>query len=127
MSDSAISENIPEAPDVRGRIFGEVTDYDHLINVLKVVIAVRGIGVQSFDAAQVAGLAQGHLAKLMSPRTSKRHFTPLTLGPVLGLLGVKLMVVEDHEAWRRVSHRLEKRSESHVRRARAQDQSEGET
>jgi hypothetical protein len=125
MSESAISEKIPETPDIRERIFGEVTEYYHLIDVLKLVIDERQIGVQSFDAAQVCGLTQGHLAKLMSPRTSKRHFTPVTLGPVLGLLGVRLVVVEDREAWQRVAHRLERRSEGHVRHARAQDQSEG--
>jgi len=97
------------------RVFGQAVDYDDLIDAIKVAVAARGIGVQSPSAAEVSGLAPGHLGKLLNPKTSGRHFTRGTLGLVLGLVGAKLLLVEDPEAWRRVSGRVEKRSEGHVR------------
>jgi hypothetical protein len=109
--------HISLAQDTAGppRVFGQAVEYDELIDAIKVAVAARQIGVQSFDAAEVSGLAAGHLAKLLSPKSSGRHFTRATLGLVLALVGAKLVVIEDVEAWRRVAGRLERRTESRVR------------
>jgi hypothetical protein len=60
-------------------------------------------------------LAPGHLAKLLTPLKSGKHLTMMTLGPVLGLLALKIVLVEDLDALRRVSKRIERRYGPNVR------------
>jgi len=97
------------------RVIAECSDYLGLIAAMRARIAELGIGVQSDNAAEISGLAPGHLAKLLTPLKSGKHLTMMTLGPVLGLLALKIVLVEDLDALRKVNRRLEKRNGSYVR------------
>jgi hypothetical protein len=68
----------------------------------------------SGDVNALAGLPQNYLGKLMAP-SQPRRIGALSLGPVLGVLGIKLVIVEDEEALRRLNGRLEKRQQPFVR------------
>lgn len=55
---------------------------------------------------QIAGLTSGHASKLLAPEPLK-HYGLRSFGPMLGALGLKLLVVEDPEALARVIARME--------------------
>jgi hypothetical protein len=101
----------------QAREIATVFDYPGFISACRARIDELGIGVSSESAAEISGLHKDHLAKLMSSKALEagRYFTPWTLGPVLGLLAMRLVLVEDPGALKRLSRRLEKRSSSHVR------------
>lgn len=84
-------------------------DYAGFLAACKARAHEQRTGLNSPSAAEITGLHKDHLAKVMSEK-SGRFFTPLTLGPLLGLLGMKIVLVEDPEAMARVTRRLEKRT-----------------
>lgn len=45
----------------------------------------------------IAGMAEGHVEKLLQPKPSK-NIGPVTFGPLLGALGIKILVVIDEPA-----------------------------
>jgi hypothetical protein len=106
------------------RTLAEITHsdgYTGLLAALQARAAERKIGLSGAAAAQVAGLPVGYLQKILSPipksRKNVRRLGVASLGPTLGALGVKLLVVEDLEAVARFSERIPPRQEKAVRNA----------
>lgn len=97
------------------RILSIVDDYAGLVAALRSRIDELEIAVSSDNAADLSGLGPQYLAKLMTPETSGRVLAMTTLGPVLGLLGLKLHVVEDEDQTRRMKRRIERRCGYQVR------------
>jgi hypothetical protein len=64
----------------------------------------------------LTGLQDGYVAKLLAPIPIKR-IGMQSLGPLLTVLGVKLIMVEDSDALRRIGPRLTKRNAASVRYA----------
>jgi hypothetical protein len=84
-----------------------VTDYRDLVVALRHRIVELGTSMESVD--EVAGLPQRYTAKLLAPGGQK-SLGRISLGPILGALGLKLAVLPDDEALARIRHRLPKRS-----------------
>jgi hypothetical protein len=57
---------------------------------------------------QISGLQSGYVSKLLAPKPIK-NLGPVSLGPLLGALGVAITVVPDKEAIAAVKHRWQKR------------------
>ena len=71
------------------------------------------VAVSSENFAQVCGLPSYYPVKLLAVRPVRR-MGALSLGPMLGALGMKLIAVEDPEAVARFTSRLPARQESCV-------------
>lgn len=97
------------------RVIAECTTYLGLVGAMRARVAELGVAISSDNAADISGLAGDHLVKLLNPEKSHKFFGLMSLGAVLGLLGVKLQLVEDEAQTRRVAKRIVKRSDSHVR------------
>jgi hypothetical protein len=98
-----------------------INGYRGLLAALQGRAAERKIALSGAAAAQVAGLPVGYLQKILSPipksRKNIRRLGVASLGPVLGILGVKLVMFEDLEAVARFSERIPQRQERSVRNA----------
>jgi hypothetical protein len=92
------------------------TGYAGLIAAFRAAAAARHIAIGSENVATVSGLPSNYVAKLLQPRPTKR-IGAISLGPLLGVLGLKLVVLEDPEAVARFSSRIEQRNGSSVRTA----------
>jgi len=99
-------------PDWKG--LGVITTYEDLLNVLRARALERQITVGGEDTSEVSGLPIGYVQKLIGPRPVRR-IGMTSLGPILGVLGLKLIAIEDAEAVRRIGNRLKKRDERLVR------------
>jgi hypothetical protein len=99
-------------PDWKG--LGVITTYEDLLNVLRARAILRHITVGGEDTAEVAGLPIGYVQKIIGPRPVRR-IGMMSLGPILSILGVKLIMVEDADALKRYGSRLKKRDERLVR------------
>ena len=107
-------------PTIDGRILAQVHDYPSFLAALRDRAAERQITLSSDQTHQVAGLSDRRLTQLLSIKTLQslktvRRVGFLSLGPLLGVLGVRLIMVADEEALRRYGPRLQKRNESFVR------------
>jgi hypothetical protein len=80
-----------------------VSDYLGLVIALRRRIVGLGTGMESVD--EVAGLPNGYTSKLLS-RNNKTSLGRVSMGPILGALGLKLAVLPDDEALARIRHRL---------------------
>ncbi len=73
--------------------------YAGLLAAMRARVAERQIALSGEAVAEVAGLPRGYLQKILSPlpksRADVRRIGIASLGPVLGVLGVKLLMVED--------------------------------
>src|SRR5690606_32151335 len=83
----------------------EVRDYDGLVSALCLRVDQLGISYKTLEA--VSGLADGHAGKLLGDGQVK-ILGPTSMGLVLQGLAVKLLVVEDVEAARKMESRWEK-------------------
>ena len=70
--------------------------------------------ISSDQNAAVAGLPSGYLQKVIGSRPVKK-IGAKSFGPILGLLGVRLLMIVDAEACERYGKRLRTRTESLVR------------
>lgn len=79
-----------------------VRSYDELIAAL----SARAIELQITrkQLAEVAGIADGSATSMLAPGGVK-SFGRVTLGPVLGALGLQLVVQEDEDALKRIKNR----------------------
>ena len=87
-------------------ILGEVTcrnGYDGLIAIFRARFDELGITGETAD--YLGGLSAGHTTKLLT-KEHMRRFGPVTLAPILGVLGMKLIAVVDEEALAQISARL---------------------
>jgi hypothetical protein len=83
-----------------------IGDYAGLIAALRERAEVLGVSNQTLEAT--AGLPAGYCGHVLGVKPS-RQLGRLSLGLVLGALGVKLIVAEDPEVLERVRGRLVKR------------------
>jgi hypothetical protein len=88
------------------RQLGEVTTlngYAGMIEIFRARFDELGITGETCD--YLGGLAAGHTTKLLTKEHMKR-FGPVTLGAILGVLGIKLIAVVDEEQLQQISSRL---------------------
>jgi hypothetical protein len=86
-----------------GRIIAEITTYHGFTAAIRQWIAELDTNYACVN--DLAGLQDGYLAKLMPIR----NFGPTSLSPVLGALGLKLLLVIDEEKLRQMRPRYVKR------------------
>jgi hypothetical protein len=94
------------APGSSPEVLGEVTSrngYAGLISIFRARFDELGITGETAD--YLGGLAAGHTTKLLT-RDHMRRFGPVTLAPILGVLGIKLTATVDEEALAQISARL---------------------
>ena len=84
----------------------EVRDYSQLIIALKQRMHELGVTMETLD--DIAGLPTRYVSKLFAPRAMKT-LGKISLGPLIGALGIKLIVAEDAQQLALVRSRLTKR------------------
>jgi hypothetical protein len=77
-----------------------------LVNALRARRDELDISHETIDA--IAGLQSGYASKLLAPR-APRNIGYMSLGDIMGALGIGLKVVEDSEQIQRVAGRWQKR------------------
>jgi hypothetical protein len=95
-----------------GRILATVNDYPGMLAALRARAEELRISRETID--QVAGLPSGYSGKILGIKQVRR-LNLISLGPVLGALGIKLVMVEDAAALRDFGGRSNKRHENRVR------------
>jgi hypothetical protein len=88
-----------------------VCDYAQLHAALR--RPAEEIGISRVEIDRLAGLADGHASKLLSPVPIKK-LGHISLGPILSVLGLKIALIEDPEAVARTIRMAEPRQECHV-------------
>jgi hypothetical protein len=91
---------------------GDASDYLELIDVFRLRADQLHLAGELID--EVAGLPARYCSKLFGRRQIRR-VGMISLGPLLGALGIKLVIVEDQEALARVRNRLVQRNDNLVR------------
>lgn len=91
---------------------GIIRNYDDLHAALRARVEHLNISRTTLD--ELAGLTPYYSAKLLSPKQLKR-IGAISLGPLLGALGLALVVVEDDEQMKRMRARYVPRDLSYVR------------
>jgi hypothetical protein len=89
-----------------------ISSYDDLISAFRE--RVDGLNISREELDRVAGLAKGHSGKLLGRKQVKR-FGSVTLGPMLGAIGCKLILVEDPEQTAKIRKRAWPRDNRQVR------------
>jgi hypothetical protein len=74
---------------------GTARDYEGLQTILRTRAEALKVSRETLD--EIAGLPRGYGSKVLAP-VPMRKLGPKTLGPMLGVLGLKLDVVEDTDA-----------------------------
>jgi len=98
--------------DMDGRILATVTDYAGMLAALRDRADELRLSREAID--QVAGLPSGYSGKILGIGQVRR-LNLISLGPVLGALGVKLVMVVDGAALKQFGGRSAKRHENRVR------------
>lgn len=93
------------------RIIATVRDYDGLVAALRARVAELNIAGETVD--RIAGLPDRYTSKLFAPIPIK-GMGRVSLGPMLGALGLKIIVVEDAEAMAKVAARLQRKEEQYA-------------
>lgn len=88
------------------RVIATVATYDELIDALRE--RVRELNVSHATLDDVAGLPARYVSKLLADPAPKR-LGLTSMGPLLGALGVELIVVESADAMRRIANQLDPR------------------
>jgi hypothetical protein len=92
----------------------EIFSYDDLVAALRARATDRQIALSAEENAIVAGLPCRYLQKLIGS-SPVRRLGMASLGPVLGVLGAKLVLVDDAEAERRYGRRLKRHNPNLIR------------
>lgn len=85
------------------KILAECREYSELIDALRA--RVRELNTTNEGVDEIAGLPARYTVKLFAPM-AMRSLGRISLGPLLGALGLKLHVVEDAEALARIKKRI---------------------
>lgn len=101
--------------DTPSRILAEATDYTSLLDAFRARAAELGIARLEID--EIGGLASGYAAKLLGPNPIKT-FGRISLGPLLGALALKIVIVEDTDMLPRVAGRISHRNPNAGQRRR---------
>lgn len=97
------------------RQLAEATDYNGLIAAIRNRADELQVAGETID--EVAGLPARYSAKLLGPNQVRR-IGAVSLGPLLGALALKLIIVEDEDALRQYGSRLKRRNPNLVRSKR---------
>ncbi|MFZ2082670.1 MAG: hypothetical protein WAV38_39640, partial [Xanthobacteraceae bacterium] len=100
-----------EAP----RVVAEFSDYDELIDALRQRAAELNISGEQIDRR--SGLADRYTQKLLNPNNPIRRLGAISLGPFLGALAVRGLLVEDLAAVEKLRRQTTPRNLSFVRAA----------
>jgi hypothetical protein len=99
-----MSESEPQPPaPIDGRVLASFSDYDGMIDALRARVQERRIAITSPHVAEVSGMPSYYLCKLLSVHPTRR-IGAYSLGPLLGVLGVKLVMIEDADAMAKSVH-----------------------
>jgi hypothetical protein len=97
-------------------VIAEITHenaYANLILAFRARANERRIAITGEDVARVAGMANFYLAKVLSPSSNPaKRFGAASLGPILAVLGLKLLLVEDAQAVKIYGTRIPPRASS---------------
>jgi hypothetical protein len=94
------------------RVICEFSDYDELINGLRLRAAELNLSGETVDC--VSGLPSRYTQKLLGPNPTRR-LGAISLGPFLGALAVRGLLVEDKAAVEKLRHQTTPRNSSYVR------------
>ena len=89
--------------DTPSRVLAEATDYASLLDAFRARAAE--LGITRLENDQIGGLTSGHASKLLAP-TPIKNVGSVSLGPLLGALALKLVVVEDEAMLARITGRI---------------------
>jgi len=92
------------------KVLAEIFDYGHMMGALRDRANELKIARSHENTASVMGFTNGYLQKLLAPKPP-RLIGMRTLGPVLGVLGAKLLLVVDDVALARLAAIGAKRSD----------------
>ncbi|SRR5258705_8602336 len=95
-----------------------IGSYDDLISAFRE--RVDGLNISRRELDDLAGLALGHSGKLLGHKQVKR-FGSVTLGPMLGAIGCKLVLIEDPDQTAKIRKRAKQRDSRQVRYKQAED------
>jgi hypothetical protein len=98
--------------DAPPKIVGEFSDYNELITALRARAAALNLSGETIDA--VSGLPQRYAAKLLGP-SQIRRLGATSLGPFLGALAVRCLIVEDKAALAKLRSRTAPRMAQYAR------------
>jgi hypothetical protein len=87
--------------------------YSELIDAFRARAVERHIAITNPAVAQLAGLPDAYPAKVLALNPVKR-IGMISLGPLLAILGCRLILVEDLEAVKMYDGRIPKRNEAFV-------------
>jgi hypothetical protein len=90
------------------RAFAIIADYDGFIAAI--VARMTAIGI-THEGLEALGFAKGHVGKILAPNRSK-NVGPKTFGPLLQLLGMKLLAVEDEKMTAQMRPHWQKRKKA---------------
>jgi hypothetical protein len=93
-------------------VIADVISYDEMLAALRARINELQINGERFD--EFAGLPRGYLSKLVGARPIRR-LGMTSFEPVLAGLGLRLLVIEDPDATKRLKNFLPPRNGSYVR------------
>ena len=94
------------------RVIGEFSNYDELINALCKRAAELNLSGETVDS--FAGLPARYTQKLLGPNQIRR-LGAISLGPFLGALGVRCLIVEDKAAVERLRSQITPRQAQYAR------------
>jgi hypothetical protein len=106
-SEPQSSAQIPE------RVIATFNSYDGMLAAMRLRAQEHQVPVGSAEVAAIAGIPDHYLAKLLSPKAPRR-LGSISMQPVLAVLGVKLVMVEDRETMARYGSRIPKRNNNFV-------------
>jgi hypothetical protein len=94
------------------KVIGEFSDYNGMIAALRARAAELNLSGETIDA--VSGLPSRYSAKLLGPHQLRR-IGATSLGPFLGALAVRCLIIEDKAALERLRRQARPRNGSFVR------------
>jgi hypothetical protein len=105
-----IEAALPALPsiEITGRVLAEFVDYDGLWGSLRARVDAMGISREELDRR--TGLADRYCSKILGP-SKVRKLGKHSLGPMLGAVCCKLVLVEDPIAAAKMAARAKKRKQ----------------
>ena len=95
-----------------GRVIGEFTSYDQMLDIVRRRVSELAVNGERFD--EFAGLPRGYLSKLIGIRPI-RKIAMTSMGPLFSALAIRCVMIEDPVALARLKSRLKPRNPSYVR------------
>ena len=101
-----------DASDAPPKVLGEFSDYDQMITALRARAAELNLSGETIDT--ISGLPSRYAQKLLGPHQI-RKLGATSLGPFLGALAVRCLIVEDKAALARLRRQATPRNGSYAR------------